>query len=115
MDPMYRRSNTNGARLGFVLKSSQGDIIAQAIHCEFKASTENEAEYEALIVALNVVAELKVKGIEVSCNSLLIVNQFNGSYAAKDQKIAKYLDIVKDADSNFDEFTIKQIHREHNV
>lgn len=50
-------SNTNAAGLSFVLKSPQGDIIAQVMHCEFKA-TNNEAEYEALIVALNAAAEL---------------------------------------------------------
>ena len=56
MDIVHWRSiKPNGTGFGFVLKSPQGNIIAQAIHCEFKA-TNNEEEYQALIVALNVVA-----------------------------------------------------------
>ncbi|XP_074298268.1 uncharacterized protein LOC141629110 [Silene latifolia] len=42
-------SNAKGAGVGLVLKSPQGDHIVQAVRCEFKA-TNNEAEYEALIL-----------------------------------------------------------------
>ncbi|XP_074282596.1 uncharacterized protein LOC141607135 [Silene latifolia] len=43
-------SNMKGAGVGLVLKSPQGDLLVQAVRCEFKA-TNNEAEYEALILA----------------------------------------------------------------
>lgn len=45
-------SNINGVGIGLVLTSPEGDLIQQAICCGFKA-TNNEAEYEALIVGLN--------------------------------------------------------------
>ncbi|XP_074283274.1 uncharacterized protein LOC141607827 [Silene latifolia] len=44
-------SNVRGIGLGLVLKSPQGDITAEAVSCEFKA-TNNEAEYEALTAGL---------------------------------------------------------------
>ena len=44
-------SNQRGTRLGIILKSPQGDILPQAVSCEFNA-TKNEAEYEALIMGL---------------------------------------------------------------
>ncbi|XP_076910210.1 uncharacterized protein LOC143567775 [Bidens hawaiensis] len=44
-------SNVRGKRLGILLKSPQGDIQPQYIACEFQA-TNNEAEYEALILGL---------------------------------------------------------------
>ncbi|XP_074299148.1 uncharacterized protein LOC141630185 [Silene latifolia] len=44
-------TNMRGIGLGRVLKSPQGDLIAQAVSCEFKASN-NEVEYEALIAEL---------------------------------------------------------------
>ncbi|XP_074313705.1 uncharacterized protein LOC141648896 [Silene latifolia] len=61
-------SNIKGAGVGLVLKSPQGDLLVQAIRCEFKASN-NEAEYEALILArdptmmayLEIAQELKLR------------------------------------------------------
>ncbi|XP_074278665.1 uncharacterized protein LOC141602261 [Silene latifolia] len=44
-------SNLRGTGLGLVLKSPQGNTIAQAVSCELKA-TNNETEYEALIARL---------------------------------------------------------------
>ena len=44
-------SNSRGIGLGLVLKSPQGDKIVHAISSEFNA-TNNEAEYEVLIVGL---------------------------------------------------------------
>ncbi|XP_074358249.1 uncharacterized protein LOC141697652 [Apium graveolens] len=43
--------NGTGLGLGLVLKSPEGDMIAHSICCSFKA-TNNEAEYEALIIGL---------------------------------------------------------------
>ena len=79
-------SNVNGTGLGLVLKLPQGDIIAHAIFCDFKA-TNNEAEYEALIIGLTMAKDLKVTRIDINCDSLLIVNHVNGTYEAKDYKM----------------------------
>ncbi|XP_017239352.2 uncharacterized protein LOC108212130 [Daucus carota subsp. sativus] len=107
-------SNSYGTGLGFVLKSPQGDNLAYAICCDFKA-TNNEAEYEALIVGLTTARDMKVKNIDVHCDSLLIVNHINGSYEAKDQKMFTYLDIVKTLQLSFNAFSIQQVPREHNA
>lgn len=44
-------SNVNGTGLGLILKSPQGDTLACSVCCSFKA-TNNEMEYEALILGL---------------------------------------------------------------
>ncbi|XP_017233034.1 uncharacterized protein LOC108207080 [Daucus carota subsp. sativus] len=82
--------------------------------CNFKA-TNNEAEYEALIMGLTITKDMKIKCINVSCDSLLIVNHVNGSYEAKDTKMLSYLDIVKQLRRSFDVFNIRQVPRELNV
>ncbi|XP_074293027.1 uncharacterized protein LOC141619918 [Silene latifolia] len=51
-------SNSRGADVGLVLRSPKGDMIVQAIRCEFKA-TNNEAEYEALILGMQMASGLK--------------------------------------------------------
>ncbi|XP_074289121.1 uncharacterized protein LOC141614258 [Silene latifolia] len=52
-------SNARGASVSLVLRSPKGDMIVQAIRCEFKA-TNNEAEYEALILGMQMASGLKV-------------------------------------------------------
>ncbi|XP_074327249.1 uncharacterized protein LOC141665167 [Apium graveolens] len=104
----------NGTGLGLVLKSPQGDIIAQSICCDFKA-TNNEAEYEALIMGLVIAKDVKIRSIDVNCDSLLIINHVKGSYKAKDPKMVTYLDITKKLTNYFDNFNIQQIPRENNV
>ena len=66
-------SNIRGTGLGVVLKSPQGDNIAQAVRCEWDA-TNNEAEYEAMIFGLHLAIDVGIKDISVTCDSLLIVN-----------------------------------------
>ncbi|XP_074327864.1 uncharacterized protein LOC141665784 [Apium graveolens] len=107
-------SNMNGTGLGLVLKLPQGDMIDQSICCDFKA-TNNEAEYKVLIMGLTIAKDMKIKTINVNCDSLLIVNHVKRSYEAKDPKMVVYLEITKRLTNHFDNFIIKQIPRENNV
>lgn len=47
-------------------------------------------------MGLTTLKEMKIKHVDVSCDSILVVNHVNGSYEAKDHKMATYLTIVKD-------------------
>ncbi|XP_074298056.1 uncharacterized protein LOC141628866 [Silene latifolia] len=107
-------SNMRGDGVGLVLKSNQGDLIIQAVRCEFKA-TNNEAEYEALIVGLQLALDLKIRHLKVYSDSQLIVNHVNNSYAARDSTMMAYLEVAKDLKLRFATFDIKQIPRDQNV
>ena len=87
-------SNFRGAGLGVVLKSPQGDMIVRAICCDFKA-TNNEAEYKALLAGMTVAKDLGATNLQVFSDSLLIVSQLRGEFAAKDSKMSRYLEIAK--------------------
>uniref|UniRef100_A0A803MS05 RNase H type-1 domain-containing protein n=1 Tax=Chenopodium quinoa TaxID=63459 RepID=A0A803MS05_CHEQI len=87
-------SNQRGVGLSVVLKSPQRDMIVQSIYCDFKA-TNNEAEYKALIAGMTVASDLKATGVNVYSDSLLIVSQLNGEFAAKGLKMTGYLEIAK--------------------
>ena len=52
-------SNFRGTCLGIILKSPQGDIVPQTVSYEFDA-TNNKAEYEALIMGLQLAKDLQV-------------------------------------------------------
>ncbi|XP_074323214.1 uncharacterized protein LOC141660154 [Apium graveolens] len=107
-------SNINGTGLGLVLKLPHGDTLVYSICCEFKA-TNNEYEYEALIIGMTTTLDLNIVHLEVKCDSLLIVNHVKGTYEAKDNKMMKYLEIVKRLQSKFDSFTKQQVPREENI
>ncbi|KAL5576837.1 hypothetical protein UlMin_018536 [Ulmus minor] len=62
-------SNVNGAGIGLVLTSPEGDLIQQAIRCGFKA-TNNEAEYEALIAGLNLAKDMGIKKLSLWADEL---------------------------------------------
>ncbi|KAJ9542444.1 LOW QUALITY PROTEIN: hypothetical protein OSB04_028950 [Centaurea solstitialis] len=107
-------SNVRGCGFGIVLKSSQGGNIVYSIRCEFKA-TNNEAEYEALIAGLDIALRLGAKQLHVRSDSLLVVNQVNGDFQAKDSKMMSYLKAVKDRIARFEQFLIEQIPRDLNM
>ncbi|KAK0585551.1 hypothetical protein LWI29_030324 [Acer saccharum] len=56
-------NNIKGSGLGLVLKSPKWDILEQSIHCDFR-TTNNEAEYEALIIELDLAKSLDVENIQ---------------------------------------------------
>ncbi|XP_074277410.1 uncharacterized protein LOC141601048 [Silene latifolia] len=107
-------SNTRGAGVGLVLKSLRGDLIVQAVRCEFKA-TNNEVEYEALILGLKLALDLKVRHLKVCSDSKLIVNHINDCYEARDSRMMAYLDVTKELALIFATFNIKQIPRDQNA
>ncbi|XP_074299462.1 uncharacterized protein LOC141630572 [Silene latifolia] len=107
-------SNAKGAGVGLVLKLPQGDLIVQAVRCEFKA-INNEAEYEALILGLKLALYLKIRHLQVCSDSKLIVNHVNDCYEARDPRMMAYLDAAKELKIRFATFNIKQIHRDQNA
>jgi len=58
--------------------------------------TNNEAEYDALIHALELAVQFEVDGIEVYSDSQLMVNQINGLYKVKNERLKpRYARIMK--------------------
>ncbi|KAJ9550560.1 hypothetical protein OSB04_014605 [Centaurea solstitialis] len=87
---------------------------------EVHNATNNEAEYEALIAGLDIAYKLGARHLNARSDSLLIVNQVNGDFQAKDSKMMSYLKIVKnraDALTNlgsaFNEPTLESIPSIH--
>ncbi|XP_074277606.1 uncharacterized protein LOC141601242 [Silene latifolia] len=88
-------SNARVAGVGLVLRSPKGDMMVQVVICEFKA-TNNEAEYEALILGMQMSKGLNVKNLRVYSDSLLVVNHVTNEYVAHDSKMIGYLKIPRD-------------------
>jgi ribonuclease HI len=106
-------SNMRGAGAGAVLISPKGLILEQAVRLGFLASN-NEAEYEALLISLRSAIRLGADRLQIFCDSQLVVNHISREYLARDERMLSYLSIVKSLLSKFDFVQVEQIGREHN-
>ena len=77
-----------------VLLSPKGDVIECIIRLDFP-TTNNEAEYEALVVGLDLAKAAGATSIVIYCDSQVITNQINGDYECKGERMKLYLDQVK--------------------
>ena len=82
-----------------------------ALRFSFKASN-NEVEYEALIIGLKLARKMKVESLEIYNNSQLIVFQVIDKYQARGEKMVAYLQKAKDLLSAFSSVKIQQVPRE---
>ncbi|GAV69262.1 RVT_3 domain-containing protein [Cephalotus follicularis] len=87
---VYGSCRVSGSGACLVLTSLYGYTLVYALRFELK-STNNEAEWEALIVGLTIAKHLEVQKIEASSDSQLVVGLANGEYEAREDSMAKYL------------------------
>ena len=107
-------SNDGGSRASLILVSPEGHQIHCALRFGFKASN-NEVEYEALIVGLELAKEMKVKSLDIFSDSQLVVCQINDEYQVREEKKAAYLQKAKELLGSFSSYTISQISRSQNA
>lgn len=87
--------------------------MEQAFQCAFKA-TNNEAEYEALIIGMRLIIELGARNVEVRCDSQLVSKQIQGEYQVKDSRMQQYHNLANSIANQFKEFKLTQIPRDNN-
>ena len=82
-------ANAQGSGAGLILSSPDGIDTEYALRFGFQASN-NEAEYEAVIIGLNLAHFMEAVQLEVSSDSQLLVKQIEDSYEAKGEKMILY-------------------------
>ena len=93
--------------------SIEGHKFHSAMQFGF-TSSNNKAEYKALLTGLRLAKNIQVKAISIYNDSLLIVNQISREYQAHDFKMMAYLSKVKDSLAQFDRYSIQQVPRDKN-
>ena len=81
--------NTQGNGVGLILTSPEGIDIEYALRFGFHTSN-NEAEYEAVIAGLNLAHSLEVDQLEICSDSQLVVRQIEDTYEAKSGRMILY-------------------------
>ena len=110
---IYGASNPQGSGAGLIL-TSPGEIdIEYALRFGFHTSN-NEAEYEAVIAGLNLAHSLEVDQLEVYNDSQQVVRQIEDTYEAKSERMILYLRKVRDLLKKFMLVQIKHVPRTEN-
>ena len=106
-------SNAQGSEAGLILTSPEGIDIEYALIFGFHTSN-NEAEYEAVIAGLNLAHSLEVDQLEVYNDSQLVVRQIEDTYEAKSERMILYLQKVRDLLKKFVLVQVKHVPRAEN-
>ena len=106
-------SNAQGSGAGLILTSPEGIDIEYALRFGFHTSN-NEAEYEAVIVGLNLTHSLEVDQLEVYSDSQLVVRQIEDTYEAKSERMILYLQKVRDLLKKFVLVQVKHVSKAEN-
>ncbi|XP_022891750.1 uncharacterized protein LOC111406590 [Olea europaea var. sylvestris] len=84
-----------------------------ALRFEFEA-TNNESEYEAVVIALELARNLELENIRVFSDSRLVVGQIEGSFERKDEQMSLHCLKVHDLQRQFTSCEILKIARADN-
>ena len=106
-------ANQKGSGVGLVIISPE-IIIEKSLRLGFQA-TNNEAEYEALLVVMTMVQRMGGKAVEMFSDSRLIVGQVGGELEARDLRMQEYLNQVRHLQLGFESFNLSQIPRSRNT
>ena len=78
-------------------------------------TTNNVAEYQGVLLALEVARELGATEVEVINDSELVARQIGGQYRVKQEHLKPLYHEVMDALRAFDGWQARSVRREHNV
>ena len=107
------RHNPGPASIGVVIQDDKGNTL-ERISRYLGESTNNQAEYNAVIAGLEKAAGMGARKAEVRSDSQLIVEQANGRYQVKDRELKKLLKKVQEMRRSFERVDIVYIPREQN-
>ena len=116
--PIWRLSvdgaaNSQGSGSGLILTSPDGIDVEYTLIFGFQASN-NEAEYEAIIVGLNLAHSMEADQLEVCSDSRLVVKLIKDSYEAMGEKMILYLKKVRELFKKFIRVQVRHVPRAEN-
>ena len=107
------RGNPGPSALGYVLlDENDGEIKKESEYLGI--TTNNQAEYRALLTGLGDALMHGVKELDVYMDSELIVKQINGQYKVKNQELLPHYTAVKTVADKFDKITFNHVPRAMN-
>jgi ribonuclease HI/pterin-4a-carbinolamine dehydratase len=107
------RGNPGPSASGFVLFDENDEVIVDK-GVYLGITTNNQAEYTALKLALEEAKKLGASEIKVFMDSMLVVNQMNGIFKIKNRDLWPLHDAIKQLASGFKKVSYTHVPRELN-
>ncbi|MBI5237185.1 MAG: ribonuclease HI family protein [Deltaproteobacteria bacterium] len=107
------RGNPGKAGAGAVIKDPEGRVVKK-LKKYLGVVTNNMAEYQALIMALEAARNLDIPSVKVLADSELMVKQINGVYKVKSEDLRPCYNKVKELLEGFKDHKVAHIYREDN-
>lgn len=108
------RGNPGPAAVGYVIKSPEGKTL-QARGEFIGRTTNNVAEYTALIKALQAAIDLEKREVDIFSDSELLVKQIIGEYRVRNHRLGELYEQAQKLLLEFDRWQIRHIRREGNA
>ena len=89
-----RSSTLQAGGIRVVLKSPKVNKLKHKVRLHYQ-TTNNEAEYEALLKRLELAKSLGVESVLVQGDSQSVMGQVNGTYEVKEERMKRYLNKVR--------------------
>jgi ribonuclease HI len=107
------RGNPGPSGIGIVIEDREGATKVK-ISSYIGRTTNNQAEYRALIVGLREAVRLKAEHVDIMSDSELLVEQVCGRYKVRSPKLRSLFEEVKELLAGFRSSAISYIPREQN-
>jgi len=107
------RGNPGPSACGFVIKTTDNHLLFEGGKY-LGITTNNQAEYQGVKLALEKALELGAKHIQFRLDSQLVVNQLNGIYQIRNRDLWPIHSAIKDLVRHITEVSFTHIRREFN-
>ena len=107
------RGNPGPAAYAVVVNAEDGTRLA-SLSKYLGLATNNVAEYEGLLAALDYAIEHNYRRLKVITDSELLARQINGQYKVRNANLKVLYDRARTLIAQFDAFRIEHVRREHN-
>ncbi len=107
------KGNPGPASVGIVLLSPDGQLIDKHGE-EIGHSTNNVAEYTALLKGIQLAKAHGISHINAVSDSQVLVRHANGQYNVKEPHLVRLMQMIKEEIDGLEHFQLSHVLREHN-
>ncbi len=108
------RGNPGPAGIGVVLRTVSGDVIDELAEA-IGSTTNNVAEYKALVAGLELALKHGIKELDVKLDSELVVSQVNGLWKIRKDDLRVLAAKAGALMRRFDKVKVSHVRREFNA
>ena len=108
------RGNPGPAGIGAQVTDERGTILGEVAR-GIGETTNNVAEYTAVIEGLSLAQELGARTVTLRSDSLLLINQLTGRYRVKSEHLQPLHRRARSLGAGFERITFEHVPREQNT